>query len=90
MSCQRRGGDSSLVESMAFLHGDANKCPLHINVNITWQVAIPPVILKQIQPLCWILGTKYSPKSGQALAQLPRERWGDRPWRCSRTMEMWH
>jgi len=29
-------------------------------------------------------------KGGQALAQLPREWWGHHPWRCSRTMEMWH
>jgi len=24
------------------------------------------------------------------LAQLPRERWSQHPWRCSGTMEMWH
>ena len=25
-----------------------------------------------------------------AVAQLPGERWGHRPWRCSRTVGMWH
>lgn len=29
-------------------------------------------------------------KSGAALARLPREWWGQCPWRCSTTLEMWH
>lgn len=47
-----------------------------------WSQTCPAALLR-------VLVALSSPKEW-ALAQLPREWWSQRPWRCSTTLEMWH